>query len=267
MVETFSLKDKSFGLWETTSKTPPFWVQYSGLEGCWVYDKKYKHIINAAKYIENNFNNCGYPPDGDSENNMYLSIIQSYAVKHAIEFSDYIDIIGVECGVSFGGSSYIELSEMEHQFSLSKISKYHMHLYDSWSKMRGEDCIYKKEQGNIGNYDKLDISVVKNNLDKFKDMITYHKGYIPEILDSEPNPSYVSFMHIDLNSAQPTIQVLNKFYPLMTSQGTILFDDYGGKKYTDTKREVDKFFEDKPGIMLTFTTGQSIYFCNKKGQI
>jgi O-methyltransferase len=50
----------------------------------------------------------------------------------------------------------------------------------------------------------------------------------------------------------------------MKDQSVIFFDDYGGRKYTDTKDVVDKFFSDKPGIMLHLTNGRSVYFLNKK---
>ena len=52
------------------------------------------------------------------------------------------------------------------------------------------------------------------------------------------------------------------FYDRVASGGVILFDDYGWDAYIDTRRIIDEFFKDKPGILFEFPTGQAIYFKN-----
>ena len=111
-------------------------------------------------------------------------------------------------------------------------------------------------------YDELSIDITKNNLREFDADIVYHKGYIPDSLESEPkSPNSISYLHIDLNAVNPTMDVLSFFLPKLSKNGVILFDDYGWDGYLDTKLELDKFFKDQSGLFLKLPTGQAIYFC------
>ena len=74
------------------------------------------------------------------------------------------------------------------------------------------------------------------------------------------SPHSIVYLHIDLNSAKPTLAALNFFYPRLVKGGVILFDDYGWREYKDTKKVVDEFFSSKPGILLKLATGQAIYY-------
>ena len=63
-------------------------------------------------------------------------------------------------------------------------------------------------------YDELSIDITKNNLREFDADIVYHKGYIPDSLESEPkSPNSISYLHIDLNAVNPTMDVLSFFLP------------------------------------------------------
>ena len=107
----------------------------------------------------------------------------------------------------------------------------------------------------------MDISVTKKNLSEFGDNVIYHQGYIPSVCQNPPNsPKSIVYLHIDLNSAMPTKDVLEFFYPRLVSGGVILFDDYGGIGYEDTRRVIDEYLSDKAGIIIKLPTGQAIYF-------
>jgi len=179
--------------------------------------------------------------------------IVSYCVRHAVEFTG-TDLDLVECGVCDGLSAFFALRELRGLGSHVK-----MHLYDAWAPMRNE-YLLESEQESAGNYSNITIERVKKNLSEFNNVV-YHPGYIPESLHLEP-PSLkqISYMHIDLNSAMPTVAALEYFFPILARGGIVLFDDYGWIEYGPTKKAVDKFFADKPGILMPLPTGQSIYY-------
>jgi len=178
------------------------------------------------------------------------------AVRYAIKFSKTDQLNFVECGVGEGFSAFFALRDIVEK---QKVAKFFMHLYDAWDSMKKEQLV-KSEMDNVHTYDELDLNTTKQNLEEFKDYVIYHKGYIPESFHNKPDsPEIISYLHIDLNAVTPTIFSLEFFYPRLTKGGIILFDDYGWAGYEDTKKAVDEFFKDKPGLLIKFPTGQAIY--------
>ena len=103
--------------------------------------------------------------------------------------------------------------------------------------------------------------MTKRNLSEFSNNIVYHKGHIPNTLNSKPeSPGTIFYLHIDLNSSKSTLATLEFFYPRLVPGSVILFDDYGWDQYEDTKNTVELFFNKKSGILMKLPTGQAIYF-------
>ena len=86
----------------------------------------------------------------------------------------------------------------------------------------------------------------------------FNEGFIPGSFATATNPEKIMWLHIDLNSSQPTLAALEFFFDRLQKGGVVLFDDYAG--YPDTKRITDTFFKDKPGILLPLPTGQAVFF-------
>ena len=186
--------------------------------------------------------------------------IVSYAVKHAIKFSKSERYDMVECGVEWGYTAFFALKTLTN--NLDKKNPFSMHLYDAWGDMREQELL-ESEYWHVNLYKNLDIDSTKKNLNEFNKNLVYHQGYIPDSLNKRPDaPDSIFYLHIDLNSAQPTENALEFFYPRLISGGVILFDDYGWDAYEDTKNTIERFFENKPGILMKLPTGQAIYFNN-----
>lgn len=182
----------------------------------------------------------------------------AYAVCHAIKFADVEKYNFVECGVGDGCSSFFALREICGNKKIS--NNFSMHLYDSWMSMR-EEGLLESELPHVGRYANLSIEKTKRNLSEFKDNVIYHQGYVPESFNITPeSPNSIVYLHIDLNSVGPTIATLEFFLPRLVNGGIILFDDYGWSGYSDTKKGVDEYFYDKPGILMKLPTGQAIYY-------
>lgn len=175
----------------------------------------------------------------------------AFCIRYVIRFAKPNNFNFVECGVASGMSAYFALNEL-------KCKSFIFHLYDSWGLMKSE-YLYESEKKSIGNYKDQSIQNTKKNLDEFSDKIKYHVGYIPETLDDSA-PKEILYLHIDVNSAKTTKEILEFFYPRLVSGGIILSDDYGWISYDETRKIIDKFLNDKNGVMFISPTGQSIFF-------
>jgi len=184
--------------------------------------------------------------------------IVSYAIKHAMNFCKSSESNFVECGVGEGISAFFALKQIQNKKDV--METYKMHLYDAWAPMREKELL-KSELGSEGKYSELTIDMAKNNLKEFEEKLVFHEGYIPESFTKKPNsPESIIYIHIDLNSAKPTLAALEFFYPKLKERGIILFDDYGAINYLETKKIIDNFFKDKEGIIMELPTGQAIYY-------
>lgn len=213
-----------------------------------------KEFLRASQDVKKHFEFSG----DDGVNLSYVDEllwrhwIVSYCVRYAIKFTNE-DLDIVECGTCDGLTAFFALRELRGLGSRAK-----MHLYDAWAPMRNK-YLLQSEKRLAGCYSNISIQRVKKNLYEF-DNVVYHQGYIPESLHLEPpSPEKISFLHIDLNSAMPTVEALKYFFPRLAQRGIILFDDYGCISYDSTKIVVDKFFADKPGILMPLPTCQAIY--------
>lgn len=184
--------------------------------------------------------------------------IVSHAVQHAIEFTNCKEYNFVECGVGEGFSAFFALRYIVNNKKINH--NFFMHLFDAWSPMKKE-LLLKSELDNAGKYANLDIKITKKNLLEFQKYTIYHQGYIPESFSKPPSsPNSIIYLHIDLNSAKPTIDTLDFFYSKLVKGGIILFDDYGWAGYEDTKKAIDSYFSEKSGILMKLPTGQAIYY-------
>jgi O-methyltransferase len=212
--------------------------------------------------------------DGKTTTGIYVERLESlqwrhwnisYAVRFALKFANTQEFNFIECGVADGISSFFLLSEVDSKKEL--LGKCSLNLYDSWDTIRFEDLSQSEKTHLKGRYKELELERTQKNLSKFQTSIVYHKGYIPESLQKNPKaPDSICYLHIDLNSSKATLAALEFFYSRLVKGGVILFDDYAGTGYGDTKEVVDEFFSNKLGILQKIPTGQAIYYndYNKK---
>ena len=160
----------------------------------------------------------------------------------------------VECGVCDGLASYFALSAV-----LRNGGEWGAYLYDAWEAMRG-DLLLDSEKSMQGQYSYLNVDVTRANLSSFGNRVRFNKGYIPESFDVSENPQEIVWMHIDVNSATPTVAALDYFWPRMASGGVVLLDDYSWPGYEDTRNYVLAWLNEKGGMLLPLPTGQAMIF-------
>ncbi len=223
-------------------------------------DTDEENFRNTCSDLKSNFKFTPNSTGADSFNAdefMWRHWIVTFSARYALNFTNSTNYNFVECGVGDGMTAFFALREMKKNM---KFKDCKMHLYDSWSSMQKND-LTSSELSNVGRYHNLSMEKTKNNLSEFSSKLIFHPGYIPQSFsDLTESPQEIIYLHIDLNATKPTIGALDFFYPKIVKGGIILFDDYGNTGYPDTKIQVDKFFQDKSGILMKSPTGQAVYY-------
>jgi O-methyltransferase len=155
-----------------------------------------------------------------------------------------------ECGVCDGLTIF---------FALSAAPESKAYLYDAWAPMKDESLL-TSEKALAGSYSYLNVDNTKRNLARFASRTVWNKGFIPDVFSGGLNPERVVWLHVDLNSAKPTVQALEFFYDRVEPGGVILFDDYAWEGYEDTRAAVRRWCENKDGRLLPLPTGQALFF-------
>jgi hypothetical protein len=241
------------------------WQMASDHELPWVDKYNWSVFRKSCEDIKKGFNFGLTETIGITAENvdtlMWRHWIISFSTRYALEFSRLEDnIISAECGVGDGMSAFFVLREMTDYKKNNPNIECTMHLYDSWNLLRKEELL-ESEYNIIGKYNDNCLNRTKENLIEFEDNLVYHIGYIPESFEtSRQIDGSMIYLHIDLNSAKPTYDALQFFYPKLISGSVILFDDYGWEGFEDTKEIIDDYFANKQGILMKLPTGQAIYF-------
>ena len=95
-----------------------------------------------------------------------------------------------------------------------------------------------------------------SNLADF-DNYTALAGWIPERFD-EVRELEFSFVHVDVDLYEPTRDTIDFFYSRVSSNGIMLFDDYGFKSCPGAKKAIDEFFKTRPENVISLPTGQAL---------
>ena len=232
---------KLYSPWDKSNQNPTF-------------DTFEKTNNKLYELVENNkFILSQFPKSHD-----IIDVLDSLRWRHyLVTYTAYLAITRtksknfVECGVCDGLTAF-------YAFNASKKFNCFYYLYDSWDAMREQDLV-GKEIGHAGRYYYLNIDNTKKNLESLGDQAIFNKGYIPEVFKNVKNPEALSWLHIDTNSSNTTLDCLNFFYEKLENNGVILFDDYAHINYEDTRKVIDSFLNNKKGNFLHFPTGQAFF--------
>lgn len=77
-------------------------------------------------------------------------------------------------------------------------------------------------------------------------------------------PERIAYLHIDLNSANAKISVLEVLFDRVVSGGVIVFDDYGWKSFSRQREAEDRFMAERGYRILELPTGQGLVIKNRK---
>ena len=247
-----------FSGWGMTTNSFPPWHEGGGDEIASDFYKTHHELVDRIRSgaMElSQFRNEGVETDIPKvvSRLMWRHYIVFWTAAFAAKSSPDDELSLVECGVADGLTSYFAMKSLMAQNK----EIFQCFLYDSWEGMR-DDLLTNEEKYNVNRYDYLTLENTQKNLIQFKGKVVFNEGFIPESFSTATNPKKIVWLHIDLNSSQPTCAALEYFFDRLQKNGVILFDDYAG--YPDTKKSVDAFFNNKPGILLPLPTGQAVFF-------
>lgn len=96
-------------------------------------------------------------------------------------------------------------------------------------------------------------------VDRFKSYpgVQVIKGRVPDSF-GQGEPEKIAFLHIDLNSAEAEISVLDRFFDRIVPGGMIVFDDYGWMAYARQKEFEDAWLAQRGYQIMEMPTGQGL---------
>ena len=149
-----------------------------------------------------------------------------------------------ELGVYRGGSARIILEASDGR---------ELHLFDTFTGLPAPNTTHDAgapfAQGNYS----AGIELVRSNLAAFTN-VRYHAGFFPQTTASVAEQRF-SFVHVDADLHQSTLDALDFFYARMTPGGVMLFHDSiqpGG-----ARRAIESFFETRREAVLELGGNQS----------
>lgn len=156
----------------------------------------------------------------------------------------------VECGVFKGFSTAV----LAQYLDFAKLPQ-RWFLYDTFSGVPERQL--NSDDENPAAY--LDPQLHAFVLERFAAYpnIRVIRGQVPEILETEA-PDSVSYLHIDMNSADAELGALEQLFHRVVPGGLVVLDDYGWHQYREQKYVEDAFFGRVGYRVLELPTGQGL---------
>ena len=199
-------------------------------------NEDYKLYKEALLKAENEWSNNFY------KENRFLNLIQ--LIKYSLSREETFDF--AECGCWHGHSSFI-ISKLINDSS----KKVNFHIFDSFEGLspqtKEDENFSKLKKNQIKKQSELFASsedFLKNKVLKDFNFFKTYKGWIPSRF-SEVSEKKFSFVHIDVDLYEPTLQSLEFFYPRLVNGGVIVCDDYNYNNFDGAKKAWDFYFSDK----------------------
>ena len=172
-----------------------------------------------------------------------------------------------EAGCWKGHSSYF-LSKLINDYNLKKNKNIKLFIFDSFeglSEINEKDKNVKKLDKNLIKKIKTQFvsndQFVKNEVLKDFKFVEIFKGWIPEKFIKVKDKKF-SFVHIDVDLYEPTLQSLEFFFPRLIEGGIIVCDDYNSFGFDGAKKAWDEFFNKKK-VKINFSPAVSGSFIIK----
>lgn len=178
------------------------------------------------------------------ETEMVLRFNEAYQIFMAVKSTSKLDGDIAEVGSFRGGSAKL--------ISEAKGNK-HLFLFDTFEGLPEISKVDLKDQFKKGDYS-ASYDEVKDYLKSYKNVNIY-KGLFPQTADPILNKKF-SFVHLDLDLYESTLESIKFFYPRLTSGGIMISHDY-----IDTigvRKAFDEFFIDKPEPVIEMSGSQCL---------
>lgn len=185
------------------------------------------------------------------------SIERMYALHKAVKYIVEAKIPGdfVECGVWRGGSSMV----IAYTLLEMKVTDRKIWLYDTFTGMSqpgDEDIDYNNNTSAIDTWEKTQkedfsewclatINDVQKNMDLTgypENNLVFVKGKVEDTIPRQI-PQNIALLRLDTDWYESTKHELDFLYPLVSSKGILILDDYGS--WAGSKKATDEYFSGK----------------------
>jgi len=175
---------------------------------------------------------------------------RKHALQQLLRLIDGVAGDTVECGVYKGCSSFIMLSAN----GKSSFARTH-HIFDSFEGLSGPT----DKDGQYWTANDLAVTeqMVRQNLHEFENAILY-RGWIPDRFAEVANQRF-SFVHVDVDLYQPTLESIMFFYDRINPGGIFVCDDFGFLTCPGATAAVKEFLRAKPEKMISLAGGGGFF--------
>lgn len=184
----------------------------------------------------------------DKTDNIYKQC-RSYTLQQMVEHCITIGIEGdvAECGCWKGQSSHI-ISTILRANGFSGT----FHIFDSFEGGLSDKQVEDNNQrvtmdGKAVQDEKQFFASSESDLHHALAGFNFYrlyKGWIPDRFHEVADRTF-SFVHVDVDLFQPTLDSLSFFWPRLSDGGVLIVDDYGYTQFPGAKKAVDQFLADK----------------------
>ncbi len=211
---------------------------------------KYKFSEYARIFLEDQEFIRYYERFMDPEN--WHSLDRKYTLDQLLKLTLHVEGDVAECGSYKGVSTFLMCRA--HQKTGRTV-----HCFDSCEGLSAPG----QQDGDywVPGALKMPEEALRQTLAEF-DNYRLHKGWIPTRFDEVASLRF-SFLHVDVDLYQPTLDSLRFFHERLSPGAVILMDDYGFRTCPGAKQAADEFFSDKPERIVMLPTGQA--FVIKRG--
>ena len=132
------------------------------------------------------------------------------------------------------------------------------HLFDTFAGIPDAELSpAEREAGLAGAHADTSVDYVRRRLAPWSDRIVLVPGDVNVTL-REAETGALSFVHMDLNAAEPTRIALEHAYPRLSTGAMVLFDDYGWSGLEAQREVIDAFVAGRPESLIGLPTGQAL---------
>ena len=158
-----------------------------------------------------------------------------------------------ECGVFQGGTAHL-LAHTLQDFDKGTRS---FHLFDTFRGMPA-DTRPNRDYHSPGDFSATSQDYVERRLSTYAS-IRFHPGRVPDTFADIDQDARFTFVHLDMDIYEPTLEACRWFWPRMVPGGILIFDDYGFYPYRNAARAaVDQWFEGCSESPIALPTGQGL---------
>jgi len=173
-----------------------------------------------------------------SETKMLLRDQEAYLIYETVKKTEKIEGDIAEVGVYKGGSAKL----------ICEATKKPVHLFDTFEGLPdlGENDDPKQfHKGHLS----ASFESVKSYLTNYPN-VYFYKGFFPSTAEPVKDKKF-SFVHLDVDIYESTLNCLKFFYPRMNKRGVIISHDYSTAK--GVEKAFDEFFSNKPEMIIELT--------------